>query len=234
MATLRLVALVFLSSLAAPSLASERLPPAQSGPSPAMRAFDPDRIFAGDLRPGSDDALILTVFASARDDHAPDYSLAIAYRCLPAETEGRDRCGYVARTLRVAPGEDAYSQSLRLNLSRRARDPATADDLVRLLDEGSLQWLEADVNACEQGIFAMDSVRVADWNPDVHPALQAVEDREIILHPALIRVRMTGAYTTSRYEGWVLANGVPAAVGQLVRTLEPCWRPATSPRPWER
>jgi len=234
MATLRLLALVVLTGLAAPSLASERIPPAQSGPSPLIRAFDPDRIFAGDLRPGSDDALILTVFASARDDYAPDYSLAIAYRCLPTEIAGRDRCGYVARTLRVAPGEDAYGHSLRLNLSGRARDPANADDLARLLDEGALQWLEADVGACERGIFAMDSVRVADWNPDVHTALQAVEDRDVILHPALIRVRMTGFYTTSRYEGWVLADGVPAAVRQLGETLEPCWRPATSPRPWER
>ena len=80
----------------------------------------------------------------------------------------------------------------------------------------------------------MDSVRVADWRPDIHYALQPMEEREIILHPAAIRVSMHGSYSTAPYEGWVLAAGVPAAVTHLLETLEPCWRPADSPKPWRR
>lgn len=52
------------------------------------------------------------------------------------------------------------------------------------LDRAGLQWLEADVEVCPKGIFALDSVRVADWSPDIHYSLQDVDDREIIMRPA--------------------------------------------------
>jgi hypothetical protein len=128
--------------------------------------------------------------------------------------------------------EDRFGRSLEL--VAQARTAASASEMRSTLDKGALAWLEADVDACPKGIFTMDSVRVADWRPDIHYALQAVEDREIIMHPASIRVRMSGSYTTSTYEGWVLAAGVPAAVRRLTETLEPCWKPALSPRPWNR
>ncbi len=205
-------------------------PPAESAGLAALHAaFDPNRIFKGDLLDNADDQLILTAWGSARDDYAPAYSLAIAYRCFPAEK----RCRYTARVLRTGVTVEDTSR-LSLQLFGQARTAESAWEVRRVLDKAEIQWLEADVNACPKGIFAMDSVRVADWNPDIHYALQEVKDREIILHPAAIRVRMTGTYATSTYEGWVGANGVPAAVRQLTETLEPCWKPATSPRPWNR
>src|SRR5688572_13068882 len=72
-------------------------------------AFSPDRNFAGDLRSSSDDHLLLTAAASNRDDYAPAFSLAIAYRCLPVSgrESGNWTCRYVARLLRVGPpGEE--------------------------------------------------------------------------------------------------------------------------------
>lgn len=196
-------------------------------------AFDPDRIFEGDLRPSSDDQLVLTVAASNRDDYAPAYSLAIAFRCLPTGEADSWECRYVARTLRVGPpGEEQTGRSFAL-LSR-VQNARNSDEMTSLLDNAGLEWLEADVNGCANGILAMDSIRVADWRPDIHYALQPVEDRTVILHPAMISVRMSGNYTTSRYRGWVLADGVPAAVRRLLETLEPCWRPLPSPPPWKR
>ncbi|WP_372783694.1 hypothetical protein [Phenylobacterium sp.] len=196
-------------------------------------AFDPNRSFKGDLTPGGDDQLLLTVWASARDDYAPMYSLAIAYRCVPTETRGQRRCGYTARLLRTGlMDNEGFGRSLEL--SGQARIATSASEMRSQLDKASLQWLEADVDACPKGIFAMDSVRVSDWRPDIHFGLQDTKDREIIMHPAAIRVRMSGTYATSAYEGWVLAAGVPAAVRQLLETLEPCWKPATAPRPWTR
>lgn len=196
-------------------------------------AFDPDRLFAEDLLAGTFDEVVLTVQASNRDDYAPAYSLAIAYRCLPTGTAGQSQCGYTARTLRVGPRGDGQIERSFALLARAAS--ARGDrEMERRLNEAGLEWLEADVLACPQGVFAMDSVRVADWNPDIHFALQPEADREIIMHPAMIRVTMAGSYTRTEYRGWVLANGVPAAVRQLLDTLEPCWTPATSPRPWER
>lgn len=195
-------------------------------------AFDPARNFKGDLV-GGDDELVLTAWASARDDYAPAYALAIAYRCLATAKAGEYQCGYTARVLRAsADDEGEFERSLAL--VTRARATADATEMRRALEEAKLQWLEADVEACPNGIHAMDSVRVADWRPDIHYALQDVEDREIIMHPAAIRVTMFGSYTTSTYEGWRLADGVPGAVQHLMETLEPCWKPATSRRPWNR
>lgn len=196
-------------------------------------AFDPRKSFAGDLVPNSDDELVLAVWASAREDYAPDYSLAIAYRCVAFETAGERRCGYTARMLRTAATDDERFEK-SLDIAAQSRSVSSAEDMRERLDSASIQWLETEVDACPNGVFAMDSVRVADWRPDMHYALKPVEERQIIMHPAAIRVTMHGTYTTSTYEGWVLAAGVPAAVSHLLQTLEPCWRPALSPRPWRR
>jgi hypothetical protein len=196
-------------------------------------AFDANRSFNGDLRSSSDDEMVLAVSASARDDYAPAYSLAIAYRCLPNGPAGEWQCSYSARMLRTGPTvSDGFEKSLLLYA--QAQESKNASEMKRHLDDGALEWLEADVASCPNGIFAMDSIRVANWRPDTHYALLDVGDREVILHPAAIRVTMHGVYTTTTYEGWLLAGGVPAAVQKLVETLEPCWKPATSPRPWNR
>lgn len=207
---------------------------ARPGVAVLREAFEPARNFVGDLRPSSDDELVLSVRASARDDYAPDYSLAIAYRCTPSDPNGQWRCGYAARLLRVGPYNEDGRFERSLELFGQARRAASDSDMSARLDRAPLQWLEADVDACPQGIFAMDSVRVADWRPDIHYALQPIEEREIILHPAEIRVSMRGTYSTATYEGWVLAAGVPAAVRHLLETLEPCWSPAESSKPWRR
>lgn len=192
-------------------------------------AFDPDLSFRGDRDSGSDE-LVLTVRASARDDYAPAYSLSIAYRC--RMKAGEYQCAYIARMLRTGGRDNELKRSLELvALAKATRD---ATEMRRALEESRLEWLEADVAACPNGIFAMDSVRVADWNPDIHPGLQSREDRDLIMHPAAIRVTMLGSYTRSIYEGWRLANGVPGGVYKLLETLEPCWKSGTSRRPWNR
>jgi hypothetical protein len=215
--------------LAVASLLAASASAAVAGPPPGypvlMAAFDPDQNFKGDIRPSSDDEMVLTAWASARDDYAPAYSLAIAYRCLPTENPSQWRCSFVARALRT---------NASLKLAAQARTAESGVEMRHRLDEAKLEWLEADVNACPKGIFAMDSVRVADWRPDIHYALQEKNDRDILMHPAQIHVWMHGTYATSSYQGWVASPGVPAAVRQLMETLEPCWKPATSPRPWNR
>jgi hypothetical protein len=206
----------------------------ETGRSLFQGAFDPSRNFSGDLRPNSSDELVLTAVASNRDDYAPAYSLAIAYRCLPSGKGGEWQCRFVARMLRVGPpGDDQFDRSFAL--LEHVTGARSTREMNTRLDGAGLEWLEADVESCKGGIYAMDSVRVADWQPDIHPALQpASETERIILHPAMIRVRMSGFVTTSHYEGWVLAAGVPEAVDKLVSTLEPCWKPSTSSPPWRR
>jgi len=199
----------------------------QAGRTLFETAFNPDRNFAGDLRPSSDDEVLLTAAASNRDDYVPAYSLAIAYRCLPVGSDSENwQCRYVARLLRVRQTDVPWLAELAGARTAAARNA--------VLDAANFDWLEADVTTCAGGIHAMDSVRIADWRPDIHYALQLVEEREIIMHPAMIRVRMTGSYVTSRYRGWRLGPGVPAAVDRLLEVLEPCWRPAGSARPWNR
>lgn len=193
-------------------------------------AFDPERIFAGDLEPSSDDELLLTAAASVRDDYVPGYSLAIAYECYHVP----GGCRYLARMLRVGPGNLDALHDKGFALLQRVREAGSSARVRAALESSKLQWLEADLSRCKGAIAAMDAIRVADWRPDVHYALLPVEQREVILHPAMIRVRMSGSNSTARYQGWVLAPGVPAAVAGFLEVLEPCWFPSPSRPPWRR
>ncbi len=173
--------------------------------------FNPEKNFANDLKESSDDQLIMTVVTSKRDDYSPDYSLAIAFRWMPSKN-GQSYGEYTARMLRVKP----------------------TGELVSSYDIGNFEWVETGLSACEGAITAMDGVRISNWQPDIHFALLNIEDREVIMHPAMIRIEMAGDYTTTTYEGWRLAEGPPAAVRALVATLEPCWKPSKSIPPWEK
>jgi hypothetical protein len=203
--------------------AADRSPPAvRAGRALFESAFNPDRNFAGDLRPSSEDQLMLTAVASSRDDHAPDFSLAIAYRCL-TRANGNYECRYDARMLRMRSPESPLMNELARAATRAERDAA--------LDRANLDWVEADILDCDRALLALDVVGMADWSPDVHYGRQRLE---VIPHPAQIRVRMTGTYVTSHYQGWRLGAGVPTAVNRLLEVLAPCWRPSSSAPPWRR
>lgn len=215
----------------APAGAAGQPAPAQVGRALLAEEFDPARAFAGEIKESSDDQMLLTAVASARDDYAPDYSLAIAYVCRP---EG-SRCtgGFIARLLRVVSAEEHQtSDSFRLikEAARNGRKPAMRSALAA----GRLAWLEADLAACTGGIEAFDAVRLADWRPDLFYLLQQQEDREILMHPAELRVGMKGTHSAAKWRGWRNGSGVPAAANKLLEVLEPCWKPGKSRPPWER
>ena len=218
------LALTLLPVLATGGCATADRPPAtvQAGRALFATAFNPEHFFAGDLRPASQEQLVLTATTSSRDDHVPDYALAVAYQCR-TRANNRYECRYVARMLRVrGPG---------LPLLEALARAGTQTERNAALDRANLEWLEADMLDCERAPFAMDMVAMADWGPDVHYGRQRLE---VISHPAQIRVRMTGTYATAHYEGWRLGQGVPTAVNYLIETLNPCWRPSSSAPPWRR
>ena len=226
----QLTAAVVLGSLALPTACATTNRPLkimETGRALFRTAFDPDRNFAGDLDLW-EERLVLTAAASSREDYYPEYSLAIAYR------HGKSGFVYQARILRVGTPTGETQSSLSGKLIERVMRAKSTRETSLLLAGAELQWLEADVGDCKGGIDAMDSIRVTDWQPDVHFGLQEQEEREIIIHPAMIKVRMSGSYITSRYEGWRYAEGVPEAVHNLLKTLEPCWKPSPSLPPWER
>jgi hypothetical protein len=192
--------------------------------------FNPDQAFAGDLE-SSEDELILTAAASARDDYVPAYSLAIAFRCVPIKNGCAKR--YSARMLRADRDVDKQLGK-GIELMRRLSEASSDEDRQAVFDDSGLQWLEADLQTCKDAYRAMETVRSADWRPDIRYEFLEVKDRDILMHPAQIWVRMSGTYSTTRYQGWVLGNGVPAAISKLLGTLEPCWKPSQSPPPWER
>ena len=203
--------------------AADRSPPTvRAGRALFENVFNPERNFAGDLRPSSEDQLMLTAVASSRDDHAPDYSLAIAYRCL-TRANGNYECRYDARMLRVPPPQAPLMDELARAGTRAERDAA--------LDLADLDWVEADILDCDRALLALDIVGMTDWSPDVHYGRQRLE---VIPHPAQIWVRMTGTYATSHYQGWRHGAGVPTAVNRLLEVLAPCWRPSISAPPWRR
>lgn len=194
-------------------------------------AFDPRRNFSGDITPSSMDELILTVAASGRENYAPAYSLAIAHLCEPIEGGCRRR--YVARVLRVSADREQW-HPLGLAVAQRVHEARGADEVEAALEESKLQWLEADAAACEGVIAAIDEVRLADWRPDRPASLTPDDEGDVLLHPAMIRVELGGSYIRTRYVGWLLGEGVPAAALRLIERLEPCWRPSPTPPPWKR
>jgi hypothetical protein len=194
-------------------------------------AFDPRRNFAGDITPSSMDEMILTIAASGRDNYAPAYSLAIAHLCEPIDDGCRRR--YVARVLRVSADREQWTP-LGLALAQRVHEARGADEVEAALEESKLQWLEADAAACEGVVAAIDAVRLADWRPDLPSSLTPEGEGDLILHPAMIRVELWGFNVRTRYQGWLLGEGVPAAARQLIERLEPCWRPSRTPPPWKR
>jgi hypothetical protein len=214
----------------APAVARQRSP-FETGIRLFEGAFDPRRNFAGDIEPSSMDEMILTVAASGRDNYAPAYSLAIAHLCEPIQ--GGCQPHYVARVLRVSADRDEWT-SRGLALVNRVDRTRRVEDAEAALEDSDLQWLEADAATCEGVIAAIDAVRLADWRADLPASLTPQGEGDIILHPAMIRVELWGAYVRTRYQGWLHGNGVPAAAIQLMERLEPCWRPSRTPRPWER
>jgi hypothetical protein len=230
MVGLRLLLIVVLSG-AFTCVAVARPLGANTGQAVLDEAFDPDRIFKGEIEPNGDSEVILTALVGlpeGRIPSVPDYSLAIAYRCVDDEAPHKFHCRFIARMLRAGVGPEDRQWA------RQARFAKDAGEMRRILDKTGPQWLEADVDACPNGIGAMDSIRIASWNPDIHYALLPMKDRQVILDPSMTRVTMKGSYVTSTYYGWAGANGVPVAVRKLVETLEPCWKPATAARPWHR
>jgi hypothetical protein len=188
--------------------------------------FNPERNFP-DLAKRGDDQLILTVQTSARDDMAPAISLAVAYRC-PSISPTTCQPTYTARMLRTGPEATQFEASVSL-LQRLAKTDNDREARAAF-DASNLEWVEADLLKCDGGLDAFEAVRKADWGPDLHFGLLA--EPQIIMHPALIRVTMTGETTSTSYRGWVLAAGVPAAVRALIAVLDKCWMPSQAPKPW--
>ncbi|NML07881.1 hypothetical protein [Sphingomonas sp. G-3-2-10] len=188
--------------------------------------FNPERNFP-DLAKGGDDQLILTVQTSARDDMAPAISLAIAYRC-PSISPTTCQPTYTARMLRTGREDTQFEASV--SLLRRLAKTGNDREARAALDASNLEWVEADLLKCEGGLDAFEAVRRADWSPDLHFRLRA--EPEIVMHPALIRVTMTGDTTSTSYRGWALAGGVPAAARALIAVLDKCWMPSQAAKPW--
>jgi len=139
--------------------------------------FDPEQNFAGEIIENSLDELIMTVTTSRRDDYLPDYSLAIAYRVVPV-SDDKLQGQYIGRMLRVKKTDEPFGFSYKPE---------------------NLDWMEVNLWDCNGAIAAMDNVRKSDWQPDIHYSLLDVEDREIISHPAEMKVTMTGNYVTISY-----------------------------------
>lgn len=204
-------------------------------------AFTPEKNFKGDLVENSDDQLLLTAVYAMRDGTYPVYSLAVAHTVRCRAVDGTSKCfnHYPIRIVRVAGSTDperSFSSSRAL-MSRLGRaGVANSASVRRGLRKGDLEWLEADLIACTGAFEKLDAVRRANWAPDLHHKFvdtSAGEDTEVYLHPAMMKISMSGLRVTSRYAGHIFRE-LPQSVDAFVESLGSRWKLARSRPPWRR
>jgi len=198
-------------------------------------AFDPERFFDGKYI----DDPILTVRYLGDDYDYPVYALALYKGCHDADAEGDRSCRDRLQVRMVRAPYDGEPERPRWRGTRlleelSTRGVSSRKELLAALDDGAVEWLEADLAACPA---AMAHARTTDnlrWFGV--PLIEEPSDSiAIVLHADTVDVRFRPNYFTDvRYEG-IVDDAFPSGwAEEFTKSLESCWKPSTAPRPWRR
>jgi hypothetical protein len=191
-------------------------------------AFDPGRFF-----PERSQSVMSVRYLG--DDYAyPVYAIAVRKGCT-REDQGtaRQTCGerLTARMVRstfqgIPPRPRARGQRLFGAIARE--QPKSDEALLRLLDKGELEWLEADVLQCPPAMAHLATSRDLQFSPVIDQS----EPSEIVLHADRITFEVSDYLVKSRYEGWLKPGSPGAWAYAFAASLEACWKPSTAIVPW--
>jgi hypothetical protein len=192
-------------------------------------AFDPALFFPKPSQPA------MSVRYMGDDYGFPVYAIAVNGGCIAADQgEARQTCSQRlrARMVRspfrgVSPRPRARGQRLFARIGQSK--PQNDDALRLLLDNGGLEWLEADVVRCPAAMAHLATGRNLKFSPSMD---QIGQPQEIGLHADKITFEVGGYLAKSRYEGWPKPGTPGAWANDFVASLERCWKPATAPAPW--
>ncbi|MFY8196835.1 MAG: hypothetical protein ACOVKV_17335 [Novosphingobium sp.] len=198
-------------------------------------AFDPERFFDGRYV----EAPILTIRYLGDDYDFPVYAIALYKGCHDVDAEGDRSCldRLQARMIRApydGEPERPRWRGTRLLEDLRTRGVSSRKELLKALDDGAVEWLEADLATCPAALNNARSTDELRWFGE--PLVQEPSDEmAIIMHFDTIDVRFRPNYFTDfRYQGHV-GDGLPSGwADAFAKSLESCWKPATAIRPWRR
>ena len=192
-------------------------------------AFDPARFFPERSEP------TMSVRYLGDDYGFPVYTIAVRRGCIDAEKgEARRTCGerLVARMVRSPfEGEPPRPRvrGQRLFATIAQSKPQNDEALLRLFDNGGLEWLEADVGKCPTAMAHLATGRDLKFSPAMD---QTGQPAEIVLHADKVSFEIGNYLTRSRYDGWVKQGSPGGWANDFAASLEPCWRPSTALVPW--
>ncbi len=198
-------------------------------------AFDPERFFEG--RYIADP--ILTVRYLGDDYDYPVYGLALYKGCHDADAEGDRSCRDRLQVRMVRAPYDGEPERPRWRGTRLLNELGTKgvssrEELLKALDNGAVEWLEADLATCPA---ALNHARTTD---DLRwfgvPLVEEPSDSiAIVLHADTVEVRFRPNYFTDvRYEGAVDDDLPSGWAVEFAKSLENCWKPSAATRPWRR
>ena len=221
--------LALLVGLVAPSEAQNARPTYDFRERTRELAFDPARFFP---RPSS---LALSVRFMGDDYGFPVYALAVHRGCLVTDrNEERQGCSGRLRARMVRPpykGEPPRARARGQRLfARIARAKPQSDDALRLLlDNGGLEWLEADIRKCPTALAHLatgGSLKFSLLLDDISRL------QEPGLHSDYMTVEVGSYLERSQYKGWPKPGTPGGWVNEFAASLEACWKPTTALAPW--
>lgn len=191
-------------------------------------AFDPATYF-------DDPQFDLIQIAYQGDDYDwPSYAIAIRRNCDRGTKEGC-KARLKARRVKVPvePGERPRNSGSRFVYKVMQKAEGSAD-LRPALDRAGLIWEETDLTACPNATKVLIEASGLAWIRNTSVAPVKGDELRIALHADKITVAFNDYLQEATYYG-ALYDGTPAAwADKLAQTLEPCWKPATVPPPWQK
>ena len=193
-------------------------------------AFDPARFFPERSEPS------MSIQYLGDDYGYPVYAIAVRKGCTDADQgEARQTCGrrLTARMIRSPyvgkPPRPRTRGQLLFGVIGRSK-PQSDDDLIRLLDNAKIEWLEADIGRCPTAMKHLATGRDLKFSPVIDPSANSAE---IVIHADTITFEVNDYLTRSRYDGWLKPNSPAAWANDFASSLETCWKPSTAPVPWK-
>jgi hypothetical protein len=199
-------------------------------------AFDPGRYFSDTPVTSSDNLgsqLLDAVFANSY--RGPLWAFAIELDCQKEGASGARRlCGML---MRVATWKRPYSEE--------ARPPEKPDiAAIRSFLDASIDWREADLRKCSGGVAKILSLENARWfsfdgGTRKQVAVGEPLDKLSVYEGPMpdinrVTVRAQDGSQVIRVSAQDDAGGAVAWAQAMMKTVEPCLRPAKALAPWDR